>query len=403
MLPHLDSTICTALEEPRNSRMFYSVKAMRVVQILCAGLLAQAAAGQAVAGQTAVGDGESALRAGALAQEHGDLKTAIADYRRALVLKPDSIEARANLGAALAAAGELDAAIEEDSHVLELSPQNDAVRMNLAMAYYRTGNWNQARVEFERLHATHLSDLNTAILLGYTLNKLNRFAEAAALLAPMERGHEDDYQFEYVYSYALIRSGKQDEGIPRMEKLAKAKKSAEAWLLAGSARYYRDEMELACADLDAAIELNPKLPGLYTMSGQARYALKDFTGAANSFEAALRADPMDFVANRDLGAMRLKANDIESARPLLELALQLHSDDPLTRFEIAKLNDQTGKYAEAAAILEDLTRTDPNWLDPHWLLAAVYSELHRPADGKREREIAEEIRIRQKNQKPKSN
>ena len=136
-LPHLDSTICAALAEPRNSRMFYSVKAMRVVQILCAGLLAQAAAGQAVAGQTAVGDGESALRAGALAQEHGDLKTAIADYRRALVLKPDSIEARANLGAALAAAGELNAAIEEDSHVLEISPKNDAVRMNLAMAYYR--------------------------------------------------------------------------------------------------------------------------------------------------------------------------------------------------------------------------------------------------------------------------
>ena len=66
-----------------------------------------------------------------------------------------------------------------------------------------------------------------------------------------------------------------------MEKLAKAKKSAEAWLLAGSARYYRDEMEIACADLDAAIELNPKLPGLYTMSGQARYAMKDFAGAAN--------------------------------------------------------------------------------------------------------------------------
>ena len=103
---------------------------------------------------------ESALRAGALAQEHGDLKTAIADFRRALALKPDSIEARANLGAALAAAGELDAAIEEDSHVLELSPQNDAVRMNLAMAYYRTGNWNQARVEFEQpsCHASFRSE-----------------------------------------------------------------------------------------------------------------------------------------------------------------------------------------------------------------------------------------------------
>ena len=46
---------------------------------------------------------------------------------------------------------------------------------------------------------------------------------------------------------------------------------------------------------------------------------------------------MDFVANRDLGAMRLKENDTENAKPLLELALQLHPDDPLTRLEIAKL------------------------------------------------------------------
>lgn len=378
--------------------MFYSVKAMHVVSILCAGLLVQA-----VAGQTTAGDAQLVLREGALAQQHGDLKTAIADFRKALSLNPNLIEARANLGAALATAGQFDAAIEEDVRVLESFPQNDAVRMNLAMAYYRTGNWDQARAEFEKLHAAHPSDSNTAILLGYTYNKLGREADAAALLAPLEPGHQDDFQFEYVFAYALIRSGKQDIGLPRMEKLAKAKKSAEAWLLAGSTRYDRDEMEIACADLDAAIELNPKLPGLYTMSGQARYALTDFAGAARSFQAALRSDPMDFVANRDLGALRLKANDIESAKPLLELALQLHSDDPLTRLEIAKLDERTGKYADAAAILEDLVRTDPKWLDPHWLLASVYSELNRPADSKREREVAEQIKIQQRNQKQKSN
>ena len=34
---------------------------------------------------------------------------------------------------------------------------------------------NQARVEFEKLHAAHPSDLNTAILLGYTYNKLGAY------------------------------------------------------------------------------------------------------------------------------------------------------------------------------------------------------------------------------------
>lgn len=364
---------------------------MRVVSILCAGLMVQAAAGQ-----TAPGDAESVMREGTLAQEHGDLKTAIADFKRALTLKPDLLKARANLGAALAAAGQLDAAIEEDSQVLEVSPQNDAVRMNLAMAYYRTGNWNQARVQFERLHAAHPADLNTAILLGYTYNKLNREGDAVALLAPMALGHEDDFQFEYVYAYALIASGKPDQGLPKMEKLAKAKNSAEAWLLAGSARFYAGQMKIARDDLDAAVLLNPKLPGLYTMAGQARYAMRDMPAAATAFQAALRADPMDFVANRDLGAMRLKEGDVANAKPLLELALQLQPKDPLTRFEMAKLDDQAGNYTDAATILEDLVKTDPNWLDAHWLLAAVYSEMNRPEDGKRERGIAHSIELKQK-------
>ncbi|MGA9586763.1 MAG: tetratricopeptide repeat protein [Terracidiphilus sp.] len=371
---------------------------MRIVPILCAGLLVQAAAGQ-----NAAANAESALREGTLAQEHGDLKTAIADFQRALTLKPDLIEARANLGAALAAAGQMDAAIEEDSHVLELAPQNDAVRMNLAMAHYRTGNWNQARVEFEKLHAAHPSDLNTAILLGYTYNKLDRQAEAAALLAPLEPGHEDDYQFEYVYAYALIASGKPDQGLPRMEKLARTKNSAEAWLLAGSARFYRGEMKIALEDLNAAVDLNPKLPGLYTMAGQARYGRGDVDGAVRAFEGALAEDPKDFMANLYLGTIRLNQRDLEDAGPLLELALQLRPNWPLARLEIAKLNDLKGHLAEAVAILEDLEKTDPGWLEPHVELANVYYKLKRSADGDRERNTIREIEAKQQQQPSRDN
>ena len=366
---------------------------MRVVPIVCAGLVVQAAAGQAANQPTTA---ESALQEGTRAQEHGDLKTAIADFKRANELNPAMVEAHANLGAALAAAGQMDAAIQEDTRALDAAPQNDAIRMNLAMAYYRTGDWNHARIQFERLHQLHPADLNTAILLAYTYNKLDRPSDAIALLGPLEAGHQDSFQLEYIYAFALIGAGKLDEGLPRMEKLAREKNSAEAWLAAGSARFYHGQMKIAREDLDAAVVLNPNLPGLQTMAGQARYAMKDMPAAASAFQAALRADPMDFVANRDLGAMRLKDGDLANARPLLELALQLHPTDPLTRIEMAKLDDQSGKYAEAQGILEDLVKTDPNWLDPHWLLAQVYSELQRPEDSKRERQIAHEIELNQK-------
>lgn len=375
---------------------------MRMIPILCAGLLVQSAAGQP-ANQTPSREAESALREGTLAQEHGDLKTAIADFRRALALKPDMVEAHANLGAALAAAGQLSAAIEEDTSALDAAPQNETVRMNLAMAYYRTGDWNQARIEFERLHAAHPADVNTAILLGYTCNKLGRGADTVLLLAPLEPGHEDDFQFEYIYAFALIASGKQDDGLPRMEKLAKAKNSAEAWLVAGSARFYRGQMEIARDDLDAAVALNPKLPGLQTIAGQARYGRGDIDGAILAFEAALRNDPRDFMANLYLGTIRLNQRDLKNAAPLLELALEIRPDWPLARLQMAKLDDIQGRLNEAAEILEDLEKTDPGWLEPHVALAAVYFKMKRQADGDRERGIVQQIEARQQQQGSKTN
>jgi len=238
------------------------------------------------------------------------------------------------------------------------------------------------------------------VLLGYTYIKLNKEAEAAALLTPFEAGHESNMDMEYVLGYAMIQSGKATEGLPRMEKVARATRSADAYVIAGSARLSRREFHEARADLDAAVALDPSFPGVQTLAGQARDALGDTEAALPAFQAALRADPRDFTANLYLGTMRLKQRDFESARPLLELALQLQPGVPLARLEMAKLNGMTGRYAEAAATLEDLEKTDPNWLDPHIELAAIYYKLHRPEDGQRERTIVEQIEARQQKEGP---
>jgi tetratricopeptide (TPR) repeat protein len=238
------------------------------------------------------------------------------------------------------------------------------------------------------------------VLLGYTYIKLGKGREAAEMLAPLEAGHESNMDFEYVLAYALIESGKEAEGLPRMEKVARETHSADAYFIAGSTRLHRREFHEARADLDAAIELNASFPGLYTMAGQARDALGDTDDALPAFEAALRADPRDAVANLYLGTMRLKQRDLESARPMLELALQLQPNSPMAQFQMAKLNSMTGKYAEAAAALEQLEKLDPNWLDPHIELAAIYYKLHRPEDGQRERDIVQQIEAKQQKAGP---
>lgn len=343
------------------------------------------------------------MRSGIAAQQHGDMKSAIEDYRQALALEPDLAEARANLGAALSADGQFDAAIEEDTRVLETAPDKTAVRMNLALAYYKKGDTEHAHAEFESVHTAWPRDIPAAVLLGYTDIKLDREADAVATLAPLETEHESNTDLEYVLAFALIQTAKADQGLPRMEKVARATRSADAYVIAGDTRMKRSEFHDAETDLDAAIELNPALPGLYTMDGQAHDAVGDTEKSVPAFEAALRADPRDFTANLYLGVIRLKQRDFERARSLLEMALELRPNWPLARLQMAKLNGMTGKYEEAAATLEDIIKNDPKWLDPHVELATIYYKLHRPEDGQREREIVAQIEAQQQKAGPPKN
>jgi Flp pilus assembly protein TadD len=305
------------------------------------------------------------MRAGVAAQQHGDNRTAIEDFRKTLVIRPKLAEAHSDLGAALAATGEPDAAIDEDTRALALAPNKTAVRMNLGMAYHRKGDIAHAREQFETIHSALPRDVPAAVMLGYVYIKLDREAEAAELLAPLKPGHENNTDLEYVLAYSLIQSGKSKEGIPRMERIAQATHSANAWVIAGSTHLHQGEMPAARIDLDAAMQLDAKIPGLATMAGQARYAMLDMKESALAFQAALRENPRDFNANLDLGAIRLKERDFEDARPLLELALELQPTSPLARLEMAKLNEVTGRYTEAAAALEALVKEEPNWIDAH--------------------------------------
>jgi tetratricopeptide (TPR) repeat protein len=346
------------------------------------------------------GDADEHMRKGVDAQQHGDVQTAIEEYRRALTIRPRFPEARANLGAALAAIGDFDGAIKEDRLAMENAPDKLAVRKNLALAYYKKGDCEHASTEFEAVHAARPSDVGATMLLGYCDLKLNRAEKAVGLLMPLEPGNQNDMDFEYVLGSALIQSGKETEGAARMERVAQTTRSAEAYVIAGSTKLNLRQFKQARTDLDAALELDTKIPGLYTLAGQARDALGDTEAAQSAFEAALRADPRDPTASLYLGAILLKKREVEKAQPLLELALQLEPENRQARLQVAKLDAMQGKNADAVALLEGLEKADPNWLEPHVELAPLYYKLHRAEDGQRERKIVDDIQAKQQQAGP---
>ncbi len=359
---------------------------------LCVSLAAALCAAQAPSpAKSDSSQAQTLIQSANAAQQHGDLKTAIEDYRKALVLHPDLGEAHIGLGEALMKAGRFDEAIEEDQHALAADPKNAALATNLGLAFYRKGDLGHARAQFEDVHRAHPGDTAAAVLLGYTYIRMNREDDAADLLIPLETGNENNLDLEYVLGYALIRTGRETEGMPKMEKVARARHAADAWFIAGTARFARRDFHEASADAEQALQCDPNLPGAHTLAGQAHYAVGQPEEAAKDFQSALKADPRDFTANLYLGILRFDDRKFDDARPLLELAVELQPAVPLAKLELAKLNAMTGNQQAALQALEDLVKAEPDWLDPHVELAALYYKLHRPEDGQREREIVQRL------------
>ena len=334
------------------------------------------------------------------AQQRGDLPTAIRDYEELLKLKPDMVEVRVNLGAALADSGRFDDAIAQYRLALPKVPDKNPIRLNLGLAYYKKGDLASAAHEFEELHTVQPEDAKIAILLGDCEVRSGRGAEAAAMLTSMEAANSANPDFEYVLGTALLQSGKRREGAQKLSTLAEQTHNADAYLLAGSTLLDLNDFEHARTNLEAALQLKPDLPHIYTLTGMARDQTGDQAAAEPAFREALRQDPNDFNANLYLGSILYKRRSMDEAKQYLDRALQLNPTSSMARYEDAMWNSTSGHYEDAAKGLEDVTRTDPNWLEPHIELANVYYRLHRPQDGAKERQTVTRLTAQQQSKGP---
>jgi tetratricopeptide (TPR) repeat protein len=172
----------------------------------------------------------------------------------------------------------------------------------------------------------------------------------------------------------------------------------EAYLLAGQTALKMNEFERARDYADAALRLNPRLPGADTLRGTVLSYLGDTQGAIAALRKAVAADPNDFDAQVGLGAVLHTERDLDGARQHLQRALQLKPASNLARYEWARLERTEGHVEAAVKDFERVVHDDPNWAQPHVELAALYFRLNRQEDGDRERATFDRLTAEQ--QKP---
>jgi len=321
------------------------------------------------------------------AYESGDVPKAIKLYQELLHEAPRSVEARANLGAALAHEGRYRDAIEQYHEGLRWSPGNQVLRRNLALAWYKLADFKKASTELVLLHSQISSDQQVVELLADCYLRLGMHREAIVLLEPSYRDHPDDPAIDYELGTALIQGGRIKEGEAVIDHIFRNGDPATAGVLMGAAQYSAGDYRTAAATIRKALDSNSALPGGWTLYGKALLKTGDNDGAKLAFQRALQADANDFEANIHLGGLLRHDGDYNSAAPYLNRALKLRPDSPSAQFQVGASELATGHLEDARKELEPIARKWPDFIEVHLQLAILYSRLNRPADSNRERQI----------------
>jgi tetratricopeptide (TPR) repeat protein len=330
--------------------------------------------------------------------QSGDIEGAIREYQAYLALRPERVDARSNLGAALARLGRYAEAIEQYQRALAVDGRNQTIRFNLAMAYYKTARILSASKELEAVVAEQPENRNALLLLADCELRLGEFKKVIELLTPIESA--DNRAVDYMLGLALINDKQLDKGQERIERILRNGDSAEAHVMMGTTHLTITEYEKALKEFKRAVELNPKLPSVNSFYGQTLTRMGDTEEAMAAFRRELEINPNDFDSCLQMGILLKQDQKSDEARDYFRRALTVRPGEPNARFYMASIDVTQGKLNEALPVLEQLVKDAADFVAAHVMLATVYYRMKRKADGDREQAIVNKLTAESQEKQP---
>jgi tetratricopeptide (TPR) repeat protein len=328
-------------------------------------------------------------------QGQGRLDEAAAEYRAALAIKPDYLDAQANLGVVLARLGRYDEAVAAYESALKIAPQSTRILLNLGIAHYRAGKFDQAASVFQRLLEQEPDVTQARQLYGLSLAALGRDEEAVKQLEQTLGAAPPDAAVLYSLGLAYLRLSKPGFRAT-LERLAAFPEGLPALHLLQGQAFLRDlEFEKALEELQSAAKLNSDLPRLHFSTGLAHYQLGHNKEAVTAFEEEARRSPQDFTTIYYLASALEKDGDITSARERIEAALKLDPQSPEANGLLGKILFKQGKAADAVKPLEFAAAKKNSDQETRYTLARVYQQLGRRQDAAREFAEVERLKSEQ--------
>jgi tetratricopeptide (TPR) repeat protein len=324
-------------------------------------------------------------------QSAGDLAAAAEAYATFLNRYPDNVEARSNLGVVLARLGRTEEAIAAYREAISRAPSQQSIRLNLGLALYKAARFPEAAAEFAAVVSAQPLNLQARYLEADCQLRLGKPEAVIASLEPVAASRDADRVLAYLLGMAYLRTKQVEKGQVLIDRIMRDGNSAEAYLMLGMAKRAVQDLAGGLADLQKAVELNPELPGVHALYGQALLETGNRDRAVQELKAELSRNPSDFEANLVLGMLAKEDQDFQAARAHLDRALAMRPGNLPARFQLAAIQVSLGETEAARAGLEAIVREAPSFIEARVSLATVYYRLKLKDLGDRERAAVDEL------------
>ena len=335
---------------------------------------------------------------------------AIRIYQEILARSPEYARAHYRIGEMMLMRGDTAGASTQADEVLKANPRDMQALLLRARVRLQTGQPKQIKDAIEDLKEVLKQEPNSRAGLYFMSEasfRANQLDQARIYAADLERYHPDYLPAKLMQAQISLASGDNKNALNRsnelLELIGKAgpDRNISPQLLAelrlkglttrGSAQMALGNVKAARADMEAARDQAPGMPGVY--SNLAMVALKEnkTDEAIALYGRALDIDKVNFDALNGLISIYVKQNQLDQAHARVDQALGAQPNFASLHYLKAQVYSFERNSAGAEAELRKTIEIEPNYLPAYFGLGALFINTNQ-----QERAIAEYRKVLEK-------
>jgi tetratricopeptide (TPR) repeat protein len=303
---------------------------------------------------------------------------------------PADVAAHELLAATLAGQGKLQPAEQQILIAQQLAPDESAIHVDLGQIYAAEKKWPEAQKEFELALQLDPHSTTTLAHLADLLVARNQANQALARVQQYAVANPNDANGHVILGSVNFQLKNYDSARAEFERAIQIdSNNIEAYLRLAKVLEAQGQTDLAIAQCQKALALQPKFPALSTAIGNLYLNKQELETARKYYAEALSSDP-DFapaIANTAwVDAQEDK--DLDTALGLARRAKSLQPEVPSVTDTLAWVMYKRGNYAGAMPLLQECVRKVPDSAQYHYHLGMNLLASGQKVMGKQELEAA---------------